>query len=305
MTIHRTRQLRILPSMLVGTCVLMLIACARGSTPTGNGLAAKYPADKGIAEDSDVMVFTDFESDTWQEQWSGAKRQTVSIVAQDEAQRFASLQNRALCIKVPEGQHYGASIQYEFKKRLGREPEEIYFRYYLRLGDDWNPLRGGKLPGIGGTYGRGGWGGRPSDGRNGWSARGQFNGQKRGKTPIGFYCYHADMKGKYGNGWIWREDELGMLVNNRWYCIEQYARMNTPEKNDGILRGWVDGKLAFEKTDVRMRDIHELKIQCIWINVYHGGTWSAQTDDHLFIDNVVVAREYIGPMVKASQPRVR
>jgi hypothetical protein len=73
--------------------------------------------------------------------------------------------------------------------------------------------------------------------------------------------------------------------------------MNKPGKNDGILRGWVDGRLAFEKTDVRMRDVSELKIERIWINIYHGGTWTADTDDHLFIDNVVIAKQYIGPML--------
>ena len=70
-------------------------------------------------------------------------------------------------------------------------------------------------------------------------------------------------------------DGLGHLENNRWYCIEQYARLNTPGQNDGVLRGWVDGKLAFEKTDIRMRDVADLKIQSIWINLYHGGTWTA------------------------------
>jgi Polysaccharide lyase 14 len=275
----------------------VFIAAAEAATPAGNGLAARYPGDAKMGEDPQVICVTDFESDEWRADWSGGTRNTVSVVREDEERRFEPWQNAALRIKVPKGQHYGASLEHEFKKRLGAEPEEVYFRYYLRLGDDWDPERGGKLPGIGGTYGRGGWGGRPSDGRNGWSARGQFEGRRDGKTPIGFYCYHADMKGKYGSSWIWKDNGLGYLENNRWYCIEQYVKLNTPGANDGILRGWVDGKLAFERTDVRMRDIAELKVQCIWINIYHGGLWSAPSDDHLFIDNAVIARRYIGPMV--------
>jgi len=263
-------------------------------------VAAKYPGDKGIEKDPEVIVFAGFTSDKWRSDFSGGTRKTVTVVAEDRDRQFLPWQNGALRIKVSQGQHYGASIQYAFKKRIGREPEAIYFRYYLRLGSDWDPERGGKLPGIGGTYGRGGWGGRPSNGRNGWSARGQFNGRRDGKTPIGFYCYHADMKGKYGNSWIWTDDGLGYLENNRWYCIEQYVQLNTPGANDGILRGWVDGRLAFEKTDVRMRDIADLKIECVWINIYHGGKWTAPSDDHLYIDNVVIANRYIGPMVRIS-----
>jgi predicted amidohydrolase len=264
--------------------------------PNPTALAARYEGDKNIEGNRDVVAFVDFESDDWRKDWSGGQRATVSVVREDAERGFEPLLGKALRIKVAKGGHYGASLQYRFKDRTGSEPEEIYFRYYLRLGSDWDPARGGKIPGIGGTYGRAGWGGRPSNGRNGRSARGQFNGRKDGKTPIGFYCYHADMKGRYGSGWIWDKDGLGYLENNRWYCIEQHVRMNTPGKNDGVLEGWVDGKLAFRKTDVRMRDVPELKIECIWINVYHGGKWSAESDDHLYIDNVVIARRNIGPI---------
>lgn len=290
--------------LLIFVSLLATSGVARARDDGMRGLAAEYPGDKGIVEDSAVLAFSGFEGDGWRKVFSGGRRGTVSVVGEDTARKFEPLQGKALRIKVEKGGHYGASIQYQFKKRLGSEPEEIYFRYYLRLGDDWDPERGGKLPGIGGTYGRAGWGGRPSDGRNGWSARGQFNGRKEGKTPIGYYCYHADMRGRYGSGWIWEKDKLGYLENNRWYCIEQYAKMNTPGKNDGILRGWVDGRLAFEKKDVRMRDVAELKIETIWINIYHGGTWPSPSEDHLYIDNVVIAKKYIGPMHKDGDGRM-
>ena len=282
--------------LIAAICFIPVVNSFSGETLLVKGLAAKYAFDKGIEKDPNVILFTDFESDQWHKYWSGGRRKTVHVVNEDKERSFEPFQKKALQIKVRRGDHYGASIEYNFKRRTGSEPEEIYFRYYLRFGSDWNPRRGGKLPGISGTYNRAGWGGRPSNGRNGWSARGQFNGQKQGKTPIGFYCYHADMRGRYGSSWIWQKDKLGYLENNRWYCIEQYVKMNTPGKNDGILRGWVDGRPAFEKTDVRMRDVPKLKIERIWINIYHGGTWAADSNDHLFIDNVVIAKQYIGPM---------
>jgi len=104
------------------------------------------------------------------------------------------------------------------------------------------------------------------------------------------------MKGQYGDNWLWNTNRLGDLENNRWFCIEQFARMNTPGRNDGILRGWVDGKLAFEKTDVRMRDVDALKIETVWLNVYYGGTWTAKADYHLYIDEVVISRRSVGPL---------
>ncbi len=245
----------------------------------------------------DVMFSCDFESDKWYEQFGMRSRpERVDLISSDSTRKFEPLAGKAMRIKVDRGDHYGTSIMYRFKDQTGNEPEEIYFRYYLRLADDWNPAGGGKLPGISGTYGRAGWGGRPSDGRNGWSARGLFKRQNDGKTPVGYYCYHADMRGRYGSNWTWDTEKRGHLQNNRWYCIEQYAKMNTPGKNDGILRAWVDGRPAFEKTDVRMRDVDTLRIEAVWLNLYLGGSWVAKSDHHLYIDNVVIARDYIGPL---------
>ena len=69
----------------------------------------------------------------------------------------------------------------------------------------------------------------------------------------------------------------------------------SPCENDGILRGWVDGQLVFEKTDVRMRDVQTLKIETVWINLYYGGTWTATANQHLFIDDVAIGRQRVGP----------
>ncbi len=253
--------------------------------------------EPGLRGRNDILFFYDFSSDNWHQEWGAIRKDAhTETVAFDESRKFEPLQGRALRIKVDQGGHYGASLQFRFKEQTGEEPEEIYFRYYLRFADDWNPKRGGKLPGIAGTYGRAGWGGRPVNGHDGWSARGSFAGQTDdSKTPIGFYCYHVDMKGQYGSSWLWAQDRLGYLKNNRWYCVEQYAKMNTPGRKDGILRGFVDGKLAFEKTDVRMRNVDTLKIETVWLNVYLGGSWTAQSNHHLYIDNVVIARNYIGP----------
>ena len=101
-------------------------------------------------------------------------------------------------------------MTWQFQKQIGSEPEEVSFRYYLRFGDDWHQtVQGGKMPGISGTYGKAGWGGRKVHGQDGWSARGSFGltfpegNPLAGKQPLGWYCYHADMEGNYGSGWIW------------------------------------------------------------------------------------------------------
>lgn len=272
------------------------------------GLAAAYPNDQGIEKDPAVVMATGFEKRNWKSDWSyTGKGTTYEVVSRDDGLGFAPLRGPALRVVIPENHTTGLNLGYNFKDKLGREPEEIYFRYYLRFSEDWHPtVDGGKLPGIAGTYDTtktgGGWGGNRSDGTNGWSMRGSFRREIPGGNPlhdyvaIGTYAYHADMEGFYGSHWPWSRAGLGYLKRSRWYSIEQYVRMNTVGRKDGVLRAWVDGMLAFEKTDIRYRTIDALKIEKIWMNVYHGGTKPPGRDLHLYIDNVVIARRYIGPM---------
>lgn len=273
--------------------------------PAAKGIASHYVLDRDIADDPAVIFATDFESGDWQSEWSVAEpKDKIDIVDRESRfQGFESLQGKALRSRIAKGSTTALNTSFKFGREIGSEPEAVFFRYYLRLADDWNQtVQGGKLPGISGTYGRVGWGGRKSDGINGWSARGLFRktvpegNPLSGTTPVGFYCYHADMEGRYGTNWVWNRNYLGYLNTNRWYCIEQYCRLNTPGEKDGVLRAWIDGQLAFEKTDVRFRLTDKLKIEQVWMNVYHGGTIPSPYDQHVFIDNVVIARQYIGPI---------
>jgi hypothetical protein len=267
------------------------------------GLAARFPGDIGIAEDESVVAAFDFEDDSWRiALHSHSPGDTVStVVANTSLAAFKAFRGRAVAIKVAQGEHYGGSLEYFFSTHGTRkEPESIYFRYYLRFGDDWDG-RHGKLPGFGGTYDRAGWGGKPSDGYNGWSARGCFSCPVNDRVQIGTYCYHADRKSQYGAVWKWRTQDRGLLEKNRWYCIEQYLRLNSPGEPNGVIRAWVDGLPAFEKSDIRFRYTSDLRIEKIWFNIYHGGKESAQSDDHVFFDNVVIAHKYIGPLNEPSR----
>ena len=245
----------------------------------------------------DVLLVTTFEEDQWWKAWGlRAPPENTRLLDGTTAHGGAG---RSLEVTVQRGDHMGTSFAYEFREHLGSEPEEIYFRYDLKFDEDWrHATSGGKLPGISGTYGRAGWGGRPVNGRDGWSARGLFDSRVGGdSTAVGFYCYHADMRGRYGNHWPFTP----RLQHGRWYGIEMHCKLNTPGqdgapgRNDGILRGWIDGQLAFEKADIRFRDVETLKIEEVWGNVYHGGARTVPREDiRLYLDNMVIASQPIG-----------
>lgn len=275
-------------TVLVFVC-LGFVGCKLGRQIT------EYLPPRG--ETGDVVFATNFESQTWFWELGASKQpKNAMIVSADPANKFKPLSGKALRIAIPKGSHNGMSnIMFKFKDQIGSEPEEIYFRYYLRLGNDWTTQTSGKFPGIAGTYGKAGWGGRRANGKNGWSARGMFSAtDESGKNQLGFYCYHANMKGKVGSNWKWKKGNRGLLKRNRWYCVEQYIKLNTPGKNNGQARAWIDGKPAFVKKDIRFRNVKELKIDRVWLDVYIGGSKTAAKDHHIYIDDMVISRKYIG-----------
>ena len=280
-----------------------------GKNISANSLSERYPNDFQMQYDDGVLLVESFESEDWPSNWSIVKNQeNLQLVTQNAAENFEPLMGKSLQVEIGEGEFHGLNLVYLFADKIGKDVEEVYMRYYLRLGESWSVNDTGKLPGIAGTYMgesyQGGWGGRKSDGTNGWSARGVFrksilgNNPFSGKTPIGNYVYSANQSGSYGDVYIYDGEEPGVLDKNKWYAIEQYVKMNTPGQNDGVIRSWINGKPSFEKTDLLFRDENSefIKIDRIWMNIYHGGKIPAGQKITAFVDNVVIADSYIGPI---------
>jgi hypothetical protein len=275
--------------------------------PRLDGIARRYRADAGIGADPDVLFADGFESRWLDRRWTRGMAAPSERVERDDARRFQPLVGAALRVKIPKGQALGLDLRYGFKAQQGHEPDEIYFRYYLRLADDWlRASEGGKMPGLAGTYGMAGWGGRPWDGFKGWSMRGSYHlpppgHPARGQVMLGTYAYDSKTN-KYGEPLSWPGSALAALVEpDRWVCVEQRLRLNTPGtpgKEDGLFQVWVDGRLVMDRENLRLRDAPDIHIQEVWMNFFHGGTAAAPADMHAYIDNVVIARRYIGPMAQ-------
>jgi hypothetical protein len=83
----------------------------------------------------------------------------------------------------------------------------------------------------------------------------------------------------------------GVLLNDRWYRMEMRVKMNTPGQADGIIQGWVDGVLSYEKTNMifRIPGHDNLHNRTVWLNVYKGGVFGNWTDQEVYLDQMVVA----------------
>ena len=85
----------------------------------------------------------------------------------------------------------------------------------------------------------------------------------------------------------------GMIENGRWVLIEFQIGMNTPGQANGIVRGWVDGVLSYEKTNMIWRNLgHDnLHVHTVWLNAFQGGPYGSCTNTWIALDQLVVARD--------------
>ena len=60
------------------------------------------------------------------------------------------------------------------------------------------------------------------------------------------------------------------LPRGRWVKLEQEVVVNTPKGSDGVLRVWVDGALAIQRTDMAYRAKPEVTIAGVSVDLFRG-----------------------------------
>jgi hypothetical protein len=127
--------------------------------------------------------------------------------------------------------------------------------YHVLLPADFEFHRGGVLPGIAGT-----------------------DGAEQGDSFLARLAWRA----KTGGGVTVRVTENGTtraslaerqtfdLPRGRWVKIEQEVVVNTPRSSDGILRVWIDGSLALERTDISYRSQSAVTVAGVSVDVFRG-----------------------------------
>ncbi|MDJ0954925.1 MAG: S-layer homology domain-containing protein [Acidimicrobiia bacterium] len=233
---------------------------------------------------------------TWTSTWFDAdigSRNRVSTISDGVA-------GNGIKVSIPAGSHFGSAMHWEFEENGIAEPEELFFRYYLRVPDGAEHRDRGKLPGPAGLYSGSARNNiKPTSGSPGWSARMFFSptydSRDGDHTQLGFYVYHRDQASNNGDLLLW-DTQTGTLRNDAWYCVEGHIDMNTPGVANGLLEGWVDEQLAFYQDDFKFRGSGEtnIDIKSFWFDVYYGGTSPAPTSYSFDFDSLVLSSERIG-----------
>lgn len=191
-------------------------------------------------------------------------------------------------------------------RRLFAATDAVYLRFHLRLSKGW------------------GWSGRPyhphlmhfmtteNDRYRGpaashltvyiepWNGRLRLAAQDIQNQDQPHGLTQGPLKGGY-NGRLYDSPEA-LLKEDQWHCVEAFFQLNSlnlkadKPNADGIVRGWVDGRLVIDRTDVVLRstDFPNMKFNQFLLTPYFGPGLlpHAQT---LWIDELAVGTKRPGP----------
>ncbi len=263
----------------------MALAATLMATSSANAASSVY-LDETFSSSPSTL------SNTWFDADIGYRNRITSVDDGSDGQ--------GIKVSIPSGSHFGSAMHWQFEDQGLPDPEELYFRYYLRIPENFTNYGRGKLPGPAGLYsGSARDNIKPTDSSPGWSARMFFSPtydeRDNDHTQLGYYVYHRGQESDNGDLITW-DTQTGTLRQGAWYCVEGHVDMNTPGKADGLLEGWVDEQLAFYQDDFVFRGSKDtgINVKSFWFDVYYGGTATAPGSLSFDFDSLELASQRIG-----------
>lgn len=100
--------------------------------------------------------------------------------------------------------------------------------------------------------------------------------------------------GKYwGSGF--RPETQSNIPRGKWICVEMMLKHNSPGKTDGEQAYWIDGELRGHWRGIHWRTSPTLFANAFTLESYITDRRTKQRVNIVYFDNVVIAKEYIGP----------
>ncbi len=178
----------------------------------------------------------------------------------------------------------------QFGMGLPKSYNELYLSYDLKFDDNFEFVKGGKLPGLCGantneapSTGCNTGGGYPS-GYDGWSARGMW----RADGAMENYVYHSGQSNYYGDDEYWNVE----AVRGQWHRVQHRVVLNTVGSKDGILEAWFDGEKVLSLNNIEYRRTDSVSINLFYFSTFFGGndpSWAPATDQTIRFDNFAIS----------------
>ena len=310
---------------------------ARAVLPEGNnGIAARHPHDTGIEQDSNVIFVEKFDESsltTLFNRWEDRKETNTMSFSTDVPAGAGD--THSLLMTHTGGQGSGPHLY----RRLLPGYDQVYARFYVKFDPACYSIShmgtglGGYNPPT--SWPQGGAGVCPSG-----SDRFSTHLEPFGSSwAWAFYTYWKDMRNSppippgayWGNTFTWGVPGR-TVVKGRWICVEIMVKTNNPvSDSNGEQAWWIDGQLiryggqivswtgkGFPKgtwtwdkfspspsgqpfEGFQWRTVDQLRVNFLWTYIYITTAPSGYVSK-VWFDNIVVAKEYIGPIVTQLMP---
>lgn len=173
--------------------------------------------------------------------------------------------------------------------RMPMEPTtEAQLNYSVTFSEDFDWVKGGKLPGLcGGPESV--TGGNRANGDNGFSARLMWRKDGRGEA----YVYHMNQPGNHGESFDFPSDFR--FPTGRPVGIQMRLRLNDPGRRDGTLDVWVATsddvakQHVVSRSDMQWRKDPNLRIDGLLFETFHGGgdkSWAPRRESFAVFDDI-------------------
>lgn len=251
----------------------------------GGGCEVRYPNviqyNMSVENKDDITAF-DLIKNEWEAQKYWGVKERITIIEQEGEQ--------ALRVLYPEGSINPSNKNaprggagFNVKKNIPPKLEKACLTYEVFFPDDFEFVRGGKLPGLFG-------GKKPPSGcirgaeRMGFSTRYMWR-------QLGFGTLYAYIPGK--------PTRCGQLIGygawkfptGKWVTLQQEIILNNVGERNGIIRYWVNGNLTVNRINSILRVRDDVYIEGIMFSSFFGGsdpTWASPKDQYLDFRNFTI-----------------
>lgn len=275
----------------------------KSELPSGQGLAAAFAADTGIASHEEVIFADNFEQGELGAAWDSRRDKEERVLRLVDTRAAAQpVGQRALQVTATLGENTGGGLTKWFASN-----ETLFIRFYTKFDEDCDyvhhfcTVRANKgLDGPSRWSGFGGAGEQPNGDERFSTALEPWGNWGRWPAPgrWNFYSYWHHMEkspdGRYwGNGF--RPAEQPNIPRDTWICAEMMLKHNTPGRKDGEQAFWIDGELRGHWRGINWRTSPTLWANAFTLESYVTDRWTKNKVNVVFFDNVVIAKSYIGP----------
>lgn len=277
--------------LLTIQCFLLLLSSC--SSQVSTNAIASYPVAEvtAAAPRNQAIASGKFENSNWMQLWGMRKAgqwglQNTAVI-KDSSGRF----DKVLRVRYPAGSASPAVSRKhnlplggaQFYADLGISPKKsLRLSYYLKFSENFDFVKGGKLPGLFG--GAGNSGGEIPNGNDGFSTR--FMWRKNGAGEVYAYLPNSTEYGTSIGRGNWQ------FQRGKWHHLEQVIVLTQPKKNNGEVQVWLDGKQVLNQKKLIFRTTDKLKIEGIFFSTFFGGSdfsWATPLDVHIDFANFSIS----------------